>query len=333
MENRLLTPPMADHTAPGHDFPTPLFMSPAFAGHDTGDHPENPGRYLAIQNALNTSGLLRGRPLPVFAPASDADILRVHEPGLLRTLESLAGQGGAWIDHDTMIAPDSLGVARLAAGAGIAAVDAVLAPDAPHRRAFALGRPPGHHATPTRAMGFCLLNTIAISAAHALDRGLSRVAIIDWDVHHGNGTQDCFYDRNDVFFCSLHQWPLYPGTGAREERGIGAGEGWTLNLPLPPGSDDGVYLDVFGREVAPAVRAARPELILVSAGFDAHQDDPLANMNVTTEGFRQLARRVAALADELCDGRLVVVLEGGYSRAALASSVVAVVGELDQPHR
>lgn len=333
MENRLLTPPMADSTAPGHDFPTSLFMSPAFAGHDTGDHPENSGRYLAIQNALTTSGLLRGRPLPAFAPASDADILRVHDPRLLRMLESLTAQGGGWIDHDTVAAADSLHVARLAAVAGVAAVDSVLAPGATHRRAFVLGRPPGHHATPTRAMGFCLLNTIAISAAHALDRGLSRVAIIDWDVHHGNGTQDCFYDRNDVFFCSLHQWPLYPGTGAREERGIGAGEGWTLNLPLPAGSDDGIYLDVFERDVAPAVRAAHPDLILVSAGFDAHIDDPLANMKVTTEGFRLLARRAAVLADELCDGRLVIVLEGGYNPAALASSVVAVVGELDQPHR
>ena len=316
---------------PAPAFVTPLFMSPLFLQHETGTHPENPGRFSAIQQALAVSGLLRDRPLPSFTPATDEQINRVHTVAHLRRLEAITAHGGGWIDHDTMIGMDSLEVARTAAGAGIAAVNYALDGKPGHRHAFALGRPPGHHATPDRAMGFCLLNNVAISAAHALSRGVARIAIIDWDVHHGNGTQDCFYGSNDVFFCSLHQWPLYPGTGASEERGVGAGEIWTRNIPLPPGSDDLVYLDAFDRIVAPAVRSAQPELIVVSAGYDAHIDDPLGEMEITTEGFRVLTQRVCALADELCDGRLALILEGGYHPAALAASVLASIGELDRP--
>jgi len=306
-------------------------MSPLFLGHDTGTHPENSGRFRAIQQALTASGLLRGRPLPAFNPATDEQITRVHTTAHLKRLEAIATHGGGWIDPDTIVDTDSLAVARMAASAGIAAVDYTLGAEPGHRHAFALGRPPGHHAPPNRAMGFCLLNNVAISAAHALSRGVARVAIIDWDVHHGNGTQDCFYESSDVFFCSLHQWPLYPGTGASEERGTGPGENWTLNIPLPPGSDDLVYLDAFDRIVSPAVRMARPELILVSAGYDAHVDDPLGAMEISTEGFRTLAQRVCALADELCDGHLVLILEGGYNPAALADAVLVTIGELDRP--
>ena len=311
-------------------FATSLFMSPAFAGHDTGSHPENPGRFAAIRGALESSGLLVGRQLPKVEPARDEQITRVHSERHLQGLEAIVMQGGGWIDQDTVVDVHSLEIARFAAGAGIAAVDHVLAANEGQRHAFALGRPPGHHATPDRAMGFCLLNSIAISAAHALDSGLERVAIIDWDVHHGNGTQEAFYGRNDLFFCSIHQWPLYPGSGASNERGAGTGEGWTLNLPLPAGSDDLDYLEVFDRAVAPAVRAARPQLILVSAGYDAHKDDPLGGMAVTTNGFRVLTQRVSALADESCEGRLVFVLEGGYDLAALTGSILASIAELDQ---
>ncbi|MGI8484674.1 MAG: histone deacetylase family protein [Thermomicrobiales bacterium] len=312
-------------------FATPLFMSPLFLQHNTGMHPENPGRYLAIQQALAPSGLLRGRPLPPFTPATDEQITRIHSSAHLRRLEEITAHGGGWINHDTMVDTDSLEVARLAAGAGIAAVDYALDGKPGHRHAFALGRPPGHHATPDRAMGFCLLNNVAIAAAHSLHRGVARIAIIDWDVHHGNGTQDCFYGSNNVLFCSLHQWPLYPGTGASEETGLGEGKNWTRNIPLPPGSDDLVYLDAFDRIVASAVRAAQPELIIVSAGYDAHIDDPLGGMEITTEGFRMLTQRVCVLADELCDGRLALILEGGYHPAALAASVLASIGELDRP--
>lgn len=309
---------------------TSLFISPEFAGHDTGSHPENPGRFTAIQQALESSRLLGGRSLSAFEPARDEQIVRIHSERHLQRLEAIVRQGGGWIDQDTMVDVDSLAVARLAAGAGIAAVEHVLSAAEGKRHAFTLGRPPGHHARPDRAMGFCLLNSIAISAAHALDTGLDRVAIIDWDVHHGNGTQESFYGRSDLFFCSMHQWPLYPGTGANNERGTGAGTNWTLNLPLPAGSGDLDYLDIFERVVAPAVRKARPQLILVSAGFDAHAHDPIGGMSVTTEGFRSLTHRVCALADELCEGRLVFILEGGYDPTALATSILATIEELDR---
>jgi acetoin utilization deacetylase AcuC-like enzyme len=239
----------------------------------------------------------------------------------------VAAQGGAWLDGDTVVLPDSWEVARLAAGAALAATDAVL--DNRVARAFCLVRPPGHHATPTHGMGFCLVNSIAVAAAHALGRGLERVAIVDWDVHHGNGTQDAFYTTDRVFFCSIHQSPLYPGTGLADERGEGRGEGTTLNLPLRPGGDDNTYRLVFAEQVEPAIRAYRPELILVSAGFDAHARDPLANMRLSEAGFAWLASRVLALATELSDGRLVALLEGGYDLDALAASVVATLRAFD----
>ncbi len=218
-------------------------------------------------------------------------------------------------------------MATLAAGAAIAAVDAALDGLAP--RSLALVRPPGHHATPTRGMGFCLINSVAVAAAHALARGLERVLIIDWDVHHGNGTQDAFVESDRILYCSVHQSPLYPGTGAASERGRGRGEGFTLNIPLPPGQGDDVYRRAFDDRLLPAARAYRPELVLVSAGFDAHRADPLAGMRLTEAGFADLARRADDLADGCAGGRLVAVLEGGYDPDALARSVATVLRVLD----
>ncbi|MGB3328195.1 MAG: histone deacetylase [Thermomicrobiales bacterium] len=311
--------------------PTPvtaLVRDPrTFLAHDTGDHPESPGRIIAIEQALVAQGLLANRPLPAYRPATDEQILRVHVPELIAQLETLARRGGGWPDINTFVGPDSVTTARAAAGAAIAAVDTVLDGVAP--RAFSLARPPGHHATPTEAMGFCLFNSVAIAATHAQARGRKRIAILDWDVHHGNGTQDAFYGRSDVFFCSLHEWPLYPGTGSAAETGIGEGTGTTLNIPLPSGTGDDGYLHALDTVALPAIEAFAPDLLLVSAGFDAHRRDPLATMRVTTEGFAAFASRARALADRCCGGDLVVILEGGYDRDALGASVAATIAALD----
>lgn len=310
--------------------PTLLYHHPAFAGHDTTPHPENPARVRAIGAELARRSLLDARPRPDWDPASDDALLRVHDAALLERLERLTARGGGQIDPDTAVLPDSLAAARLAAGAGINAVDAILAGEA--RRAFVLARPPGHHATRDTAMGFCLLNTIAITAAHARARGLDRVAIIDWDVHHGNGTQDIFEARNDVLFCSIHQYGgIYPGTGAASERGSGSGAGYTLNVPLQWGDPGSAIVAAMEHTVLPAVRDFRPGLILVSAGYDAHEDDPLGGLRATDADFRRLATLVRDLADEITDGRLIAVLEGGYTPAALGRCVADAIEIFDEP--
>jgi acetoin utilization deacetylase AcuC-like enzyme len=306
---------------------TALYRSARFRDHDTGSHPENPGRLVAIDEALTRYELLHERPDVPFAAAPDEALTRVHDPRYVAGLRAFAEDGGGWLDGDTYVGPESVAVAALAAGAGLAAVDAALDSQATH--GFVLSRPPGHHATPERGMGFCLFNTVAVAAAHALSRGVERVLIVDWDVHHGNGTQDAFYETDQVLFCSLHQSPLYPGTGSARERGAGAGAGYTINVPLPAGTDDRAYLQAFDDIVLPAADAYRPQLVLVSAGFDAHERDPLANLRLTTRGFHELARRVVRIADDHAGGRLVATLEGGYDPAALAASVVATLAVLD----
>lgn len=304
-----------------------LFRSARFQEHDTGSHPENAGRLAAIDEALTGLDLLQGRPDIPFLAAPDEALTAVHDPRYVAGVRGFAEQGGGWLDGDTYVGPESAAVAALAAGAGIAAVDAAL--DGRARHGFVLSRPPGHHATPARGMGFCLFNTVAIAAAHALRQGVERILIVDWDVHHGNGTQDAFYATDEVLFCSLHQWPLYPGTGAASERGAGDGLGYTINVPLPAGVDDRAYLEVFDEVVLTAANAYRPQLVLVSAGFDAHERDPLANLRLTERGFSQLARRVVQIADEHAEGRLVATLEGGYDPAALAASVTATLAVFD----
>jgi acetoin utilization deacetylase AcuC-like enzyme len=304
-----------------------LFRSPRFRDHDTGGHPENAGRLIAIDDALERLDLLTGRPDVPFAPASDEALTRVHDSRYVNGIREFAERGGGWLDGDTFVGPESVDIAALAAGAGIAAVDAAL--DGRARHGFVLARPPGHHATPARGMGFCLFNTIAVAAAHARERGLERILIVDWDVHHGNGTQDAFYETDGVLFISTHQSPLYPGTGAATERGEGRGEGYTINIPLPAGGDDQTYTEVFDQIVLPAANDYRPQLVLVSAGFDAHAADPLASMRLTEAGFTDLARRVVQIADDHAEGRLVAILEGGYDPRALANSVAATLAVLD----
>jgi acetoin utilization deacetylase AcuC-like enzyme len=305
-----------------------LLRSPAFLGHDTGGHPEGPRRIAAIEAELARQGLLEGRPNVPFGPAGLAALELVHDIRWLDALEEMALAGGGMVDDDTVVRADSWEVALLGAGAATAAVDAVLDGRAPS--AFVLSRPPGHHATPTRGMGFCLLNNAAVAAAHARVRGLDRILILDWDVHHGNGTQDAFWDRADVFYASIHQSPLYPGTGAASERGAGDGAGFTLNVPLPAGSGDRAWLAALDESVLPIARAFRPDLVVVSAGFDAHAADPLASCRVSEAGFAAMAARVLELADESASGRLVAVLEGGYDPPALARSVSAVLRVFDR---
>jgi acetoin utilization deacetylase AcuC-like enzyme len=297
-----------------------------FLGHDTGDHVERAARMAAIDRALVRDELLTDRPTIPFTAASDEAILRVHAPRMLVRLETIAATGGAWIDSDTVVRSDSMEIARLAAGGAINAVDALLAGTID--RAMVIARPPGHHATPSQAMGFCLLNTVAIAAEHALALGLERVAILDWDVHHGNGTQDAFHGRSDVLFCSLHQSPFYPGSGSATDSGHGAGTGFTLNVPLPAGTSGEHYLATFRQQVLPAIDQFAPDLLIVSAGYDAHEDDPLGGLELTDDDFDTLMREAVGMAARH-GNRLLVVLEGGYDVDALARCVVGAIRVLD----
>jgi len=293
-----------------------------FLEHDPGlGHPESPARLDAVQADL-ARGPIAG--VTVEAPrfATDAEIEAVHPAEYREALAGLAGRR-ARLDADTAVSPGSWDAARLAAGAAVEAALATMTGRA--RNAFALVRPPGHHAVPDRAMGFCLLNNAAIAAEAARRAGAARVLILDWDVHHGNGTQDIFEGRGDVLYMSVHQYPFYPGTGAAHEVGAGAGRGATVNCPLPGGQGDADYGVVFHDLFLPVARAFRPELVIVSAGFDAHERDPLADMRVTERGFAAMASVIAQLADETCGGRLALMLEGGYDLSALTASVRAAL--------
>jgi len=310
--------------------PTDLITSDRFLLHETYGHPERPERLRAIQERLRQAKLLEGRAVLEPEPASVETLALIHDRAYIAEIEAFARAGGGWLDPDTYVCRESYEVALLAVGAAVQAVDRV--GDGQSRRVFALVRPPGHHAEPRRAMGFCLFNNIAVAAQYALVcRGLSRVAILDWDVHHGNGTQTAFYETDTVLFISLHQWPLYPGTGRGDEIGRGRGFGYTLNLPLRPGTGDEGYRELFDQVIGPRLAQYRPELLLVSAGFDAHRLDPLASMDVTEFGFAGMAVRARRWADELCGGRLALVLEGGYNLTALAASVEATLRALDDP--
>jgi acetoin utilization deacetylase AcuC-like enzyme len=294
--------------------------------HDTGAHPENAGRLVAIEAALERAGwpgLER-----VEAPAADREQLeRVHAPSHVRAIEEFCANGGGMVDLDTVASRDSYEAALHAAGGAAHAAERLLAGDA---RAAVCGlRPPGHHAERDRAMGFCLFNNVAVAAGHALDAcGAGRVLVLDWDVHHGNGTEAIFAASADVLYASIHQWPLYPGTGAAEFEGEGDGEGFTVNLPVPPGAGSAQFRSLVEHVVVPIARVYGPDLIVISAGYDAHRDDPLASCRVETEAYAEMTAAIRAIAAEL-DAPILVCLEGGYSPAALADSVVATVGALE----
>ena len=257
--------------------------------------------------------------------ATDEEIVRIHDREYLSLIRETSGRATA-LDIDTFTSPDSYEVALLAAGAAVASVDHVL--EGSGLRALAMVRPPGHHAERNRAMGFCLFNNIAIAAAHARARGLERVAIVDYDVHHGNGTQSAFYDDPSVLFISSHQYPYYPGTGAASDTGTGKGAGFTINLPLEVGATDADYDIVYTSIALPALRQFRPDLMLVSAGFDALADDPLGGMRVTAAQFARLTALLVDVADECCSGRIAAVTEGGYDLAGFAACLRAATSAL-----
>src|SRR5262245_6815937 len=303
-----------------------IVASPRFADHLTPPgHPERVERH-AVMQAVVAEFRERGGMILDPRSATDEELARIHDADYVSLVRETAGRATA-LDPDTFTSPDTYEVALLAAGAVLTGVDHVL-DGPPKSRALAVVRPPGHHAERNRAMGFCFFNNIAIAAAHARARGLARVAIVDFDVHHGNGTQWSFYGDPSVLFVSSHQFPYYPGTGAANEVGKGAGTGFTVNLPLSAGATDADYDIAYSRIALPVLRQFKPELVLVSAGFDAHMDDPLAGMRLTSEYFGRLTRAIADVADATAQGRLVALTEGGYDLAGLATSLRASIGVL-----
>ena len=301
---------------------TVLFTDPLFLRHETGQHPERPERLVAILERLDQADL-RSRCTPgTYRPLTPAHLARVHRPEVMARAQAAAETGGGYLDADTIVSPASFQVALAAAGACVAAVDAVM--HGPDRTALCLVRPPGHHATPTHSMGFCLFNNIALAADHArAAHSLTRILVVDWDVHHGNGTQDIFFADPGVMFFSIHRYGhgFYPGTGAADETGTGPGLGYTVNMPVRYGASRPNYHAAFVSALEKAADKIRPELVLLSAGFDAHRRDPIGSLGLETEDFVALTRLVRQVAETHAGGRLVSCLEGGYDLQALAESV------------
>ncbi|MFC1475653.1 histone deacetylase [Candidatus Zixiibacteriota bacterium] len=293
----------------------------AFLNHDTGPgHPESAQRLRAINAHLEKTGLAACLTPLAARPVEKDEVIRVHFPSHWDRIQKVCQEGGGFLDGDTPVSTGSWEAAVLAAGGTIAAVDAVM--DGKVANAFACVRPPGHHAEPEMAMGFCLFNNVAIAARHLIaKRGLQRVLIVDWDAHHGNGTQYSFYDDPQVYYFSVHQFPFYPGEGTADETGRDKGKGYTLNVPIPGGSGDREFLMGLAGELLPAMESFRPEFILLSAGFDAHHNDPLTGLGVTDDGFIQAGLMIKRMADRHCGGKWVTVLEGGYDLHALTTGV------------
>jgi acetoin utilization deacetylase AcuC-like enzyme len=306
---------------------TGYVYDPLYLEHDSTTHPENKRRLEQTLDHLRDVGLL-ARLQPIAArDASPDELSVVHDRAYIERVQRMAQGGGGWLDPDTYVGPRSYDAAVRAAGGLLAAVEGVLNGEVDN--AFALVRPPGHHALANRGMGFCLFNNIAVAARYAVQqRDLQRVLVVDYDLHHGNGTQDAFYQEAEVLYFSTHQFPYYPGTGHWKETGRGAGEGYTVNVPLPAGVGDAGYRRVFDQVLVPLAARYKPQLILASAGFDAHWMDPLGMMRLSVSGYAKLARRLVELAAEWCEGRVVITLEGGYNLEALALCIAATFAVL-----
>jgi acetoin utilization deacetylase AcuC-like enzyme len=303
---------------------------PIYLEHDLPGHPEHAGRLRHILQVLDGEGVLPRLQLLAPREATIEELERVHTPYLVEQVKRVAEAGGGGLDADTYVSRRSFDAALMAAGGVVRAVEAVQSGEIDN--GFALVRPPGHHATPMRSMGFCLFNNVAVAARAALaDGGADRVLIVDFDVHHGNGTEDIFAGDPDVLYVSTHQYPYYPGTGDWVEVGHGAGEGTVLDVPLSAGVGDAGYAQILAELAWPVAERFQPDLILVSAGYDAHWNDPLAQMNLSLTGYANLTRDLIDMADHLCDGRIVFTLEGGYQLDVLAYGVLnafyAMLGE------
>ena len=304
-----------------------LYYDAELLQHETGDHPESSTRLIPASRLLHQMVVQLGCARPGWKPAMDVDVNLVHTPAYTSSLKAFCAGGGGPLDDDTILSRESYDVALLATGAVVDAVARVLRGD--ERRAFCLIRPPGHHALPGHAMGFCLLNHVAVGARLAVRRlGLARVLIVDWDVHHGNGTQEIFWEDSSVGYFSIHRYPFYPGTGAADEIGGGSAAGTKLNVPIAYGTSRVDYLAMFSAALTTIAERMRPELVLISAGFDAHKLDPVGSLGLETQDFQTLTRQVVAVADQYAEGRIVSVLEGGYHPQALADSVELHVHEL-----
>jgi acetoin utilization deacetylase AcuC-like enzyme len=304
-----------------------LVYHPIYLEHDTGLHCETASRLITIMSYLKNVGTM-DRLIPIKPQAATVEqIARIHSPSYISGIESFAKRGGGYLDGDTIASPASYETAIYAAGGVISAVDAVMSGDVTY--SFALVRPPGHHAIRDAAMGFCIFNNIAIAARDAIAKHkLERVLIVDFDVHHGNGTQDAFYSESDVLYFSTHQYPFYPGSGDVDEIGSGKGEGYTVDVPMPGGCGDAEYMRAFEEILVPVTKRYKPQLILVSAGYDAHWADSISSMQVTTTGYAKMTAILKNLADEICGGKLVFALEGGYNVESLAESVDATINVL-----
>ena len=306
-----------------------IIHDPRFQNHrNPNGHPETHERLVVLEQLFQKDGPWSHLPKVSFECATMEDLTKVHSQAHIVKIKSTKGKDYVQLDPDTSTSPDSFDIALLASGAGKSLVDVLQKRS--YSSVFAFLRPPGHHAESNRAMGFCLFNHIAVAASYALDAyKLGKVVILDWDVHHGNGTQEIFYEDSRILYISIHQWPFYPGTGGIKEVGKKAGEGFTFNIPLPSGMGDLEYQEVFEQLISPVILQYRPELILISAGFDAYEGDPLAGQCVTKNGFARMTQIMMNLADQTCGGKLGLVLEGGYHLAGLKKCVNACLETLN----
>ena len=299
---------------------TGYISDPFYLKHKNEPHPENPGRLNAIQKNIESSKYYNNLTLIQPRKATVEDIAKVHGTGYIRSVEDSCRNGVRNLDADTVISADSYQAALLSAGAGLEALDKIL--EGTVGNAFCAVRPPGHHAEQNKAMGFCLFNNVGVIARYAQDvKNIQKIFIFDWDVHHGNGTQHSFYKDSSIYYSSIHQYPFYPGTGGVDETGTGDGLGSNLNLPMQAYSCDADYINAIEHKLIPVIQKFNPDLIIISAGFDAHENDPLAQINLSTDCYGKMTQKLMEIANDVCNGRILSMLEGGYDYSALADSV------------